>query len=180
MRSLKKRRRQAGGLPLPNLPDELPRKVKQQLRESYSSPVVATECGHLASGVAIVWLGDDWAVTDMRGMSAPTYCGACLSAMAIRCGWCGQAIFIGDPVTLYSRRDGGLPELPERAVIYDQARNTLVGCLGWNCAETGADRAGFWLPDSQNPGQGYVKLYESLYSRAARKGVVIVEDLSRP
>jgi hypothetical protein len=110
----------------------------------------------------------------------PEFCGDCLTAMAIRCGWCGQTIFIGDPVTLYSRSNGELPILPDRAVIYDQVRGTLVGCLGWDCADTGADRAGLWLPDPKNPGRGHVKLHESLYSRAAREGVVIVEDLSRP
>lgn len=162
MGTLKKRRRQAGGLPLPRLPDELPSRAKQQLYKSYSNPVVATECGHLASLVAIVWLDDDWVITDMSGMSAPVYCDACLSAVAIRCGWCARPIFIGDPVTLYSRRDGTLPDMVEHAVVYDQERATVVGCLGWGCADTGADRAGFWLPDPANPGYGYVKSLKSL------------------
>lgn len=73
------------------------------------------------------------------------YCHRCLEKMAIRCAWCGEVIFIGDPVTLYSPRDAEC-QMPEYAVLYNKDHNSYVGCLRWNCAETGADRAGFWYP----------------------------------
>ncbi len=73
------------------------------------------------------------------------YCHRCLEKMAIRCAWCGGVIFIGDPITLYSPRDKDR-KIPEYAVLYDKEHNSYVGCLRWNCAETGADRAGSWYP----------------------------------
>lgn len=167
-------------LPLPKLPAGLSKVEVRKVCRAYAQPVRATECGHLAARIAVVWLGEESIITDMGSMPAPTYCGTCLASMAIRCAWCGRAIFIGDPVTLYFQSSGELHILPDRAVVYDQARKTLVGCLGRNCADTGADRAGFWMPDPENPGQGYVELHESLYSRAERDGVVIVEDISKP
>lgn len=155
------------GLDMPRLPDRLDRKAVRELREAYANPVMAG-CGHLTSRDVIVWLDDECTVTSMSSQVKPEVCGDCLTAMVIRCAWCGRAIFIGDPVTLYSARSGELPELPDRAVVFDQDRATLVGCLGGNCADTGADRVGFWIPDPTNPGHGHVRLHESLYLRAAR------------
>ncbi len=73
------------------------------------------------------------------------YCHKCLGKMVIKCAWCGGVIFIGDPITLYSpvKKDF---EIPEHAVIYKEKPLQLIGCLRWDCAETGADRMGFWLP----------------------------------
>jgi hypothetical protein len=78
------------------------------------------------------------------------YCHACLSRMAILCAWCGKPIFIGDPVTLYIPKDSGY-RLREGSKIYCENPLQLVGCLRWECAESGADRAGFWYP----PGEVY-------------------------
>jgi len=74
------------------------------------------------------------------------YCLECLGKMAIRCAWCGDPIFIGDAVTLYSPTKPNDVKMPEHAVVHDEikGRKRYVGCLGWNCAETGGDRAGFW------------------------------------
>jgi len=73
------------------------------------------------------------------------YCHKCLGEMSIRCAWCGEVIFIGDPITLYSpvKKDH---KLPDYAVLYNKEENQYVGCLGWDCAQTGGDRAGFWVP----------------------------------
>ncbi|MEI8103969.1 MAG: hypothetical protein WCG84_03675 [Candidatus Moraniibacteriota bacterium] len=72
-----------------------------------------------------------------------SHCHRCLEKMTIRCAWCGLPIFIGDPVTLYSPRDKDM-EMPEYAVRYKN--NAFVGCLRWACADSGADRSGFWYP----------------------------------
>ncbi len=76
-------------------------------------------------------------------------CPECLLAMATRCAWCGRPIFIDDPITLYVPTKPGF-QIPEYAVRYGEppeghSHPALVGCLGWNCAETGMDRAGFWV-----------------------------------
>jgi hypothetical protein len=172
---------------MPPIPKRLDRKAIRQLQNAYAHPVRA-RCGHLTSLQAIVWRGDEAKVTDMSSQDQPEVCGDCLAAMAISCAWCGEAIFIGDPVTLYSARREKIAELPEGAVLYlpdymeggSRAYITAVGCLGWNCADTGADRAGFWLPDPNRPGHGYVKPVESMYTRAMRDGIAIVEDMSKP
>ena len=36
-------------------------------------------------------------------------------------------------------------QIPEYAVVYSRKPLQLVGCLGWDCAESGVDRAGFWV-----------------------------------
>ena len=75
------------------------------------------------------------------------YCHACIEKMAIRCAWCGKPIFIGDPVTLYSPNKGF--EIPEYAVRYSEDPLRLVGCLRWDCADSGIDRSGFWIPPGE-------------------------------
>ena len=70
------------------------------------------------------------------------YCHHCLEEMTIQCAWCGKAIFIGDPVTLYSKNKDC--KIPDYAVLYkEHGHDAYVGCLRWDCADTGADRAGF-------------------------------------
>lgn len=84
------------------------------------------------------------------------YCHQCIEKMAIQCAWCGHTIFIGDPITLYSPRDEDF-EVPEHAIFYQEDSLQLVGCLRWNCADSGADRMGFWLPP------GIVQRVQSAY-----------------
>lgn len=113
------------------------------------------------------------------------YCLDCIGKMAIRCGWCGEPIFIGDPVTLYSPRSvekfnaawegefafptvtdeaTGL-RLPETAVVYQPTHGrsypTIVGCGRVTCADTGADYAGTWLPGTD--GKGWVERRRTPY-----------------
>jgi hypothetical protein len=174
-------------LAMPPIPERLDRKAIRQLQIFYAHPVMA-RCGHLTSLQVIVWHGDEAKVTDMSSQDQPEVCGDCLAAMAICCAWCGKAIFIGDPVTLYRAPREKIAELPEGAVSYlpdymeggSRAYITAVGCLGWSCADTGADRAGFWLPDPNRPGHGYVEPVESMYDLAMRDGIAIVEDTSKP
>lgn len=102
------------------------------------------------------------------------YCHRCLERMAIKCAWCGKAIFIGDPITLYTPIDKDF-KAPEYAVVHCNNPLQLVGCLRWNCAQTGADRAGFWYPP------GKVMRVPSPLEMAMQSGdMVIVEDLSNP
>lgn len=75
------------------------------------------------------------------------YCFGCLGEKVIRCAWCGDPIFPGDPITLYAPKDVANFTLREGAVLYDQEKTQVVGCLRWDCADTGADVAGHWTPD---------------------------------
>ncbi len=102
------------------------------------------------------------------------YCHRCLEKMAIRCAWCGGVIFIGDPITLYSPRDRNR-KMPDYAVLHNKEHNSYVGCLRWNCAESGADRAGFWYP----PGQ-VMRVPSPLEMAMQNGGMICVSDLSDP
>lgn len=63
---------------------------------------------------------------------------------SIKCAWCGKIILCGDPITLYTPCQKDF-KIPKHAVVYKKSPLQLVGCLRWNCAESGVDRAGFWL-----------------------------------
>lgn len=102
------------------------------------------------------------------------YCHKCLEAMAIPCAWCGKAILVGDPITLYSPRDKSY-QPPPGAVVYQQKPLQLVGCIRWDCAETGADRSGFWHP----PGQVY-RVASALEMVLATNDVVMINNLRDP
>ena len=91
--------------------------------------------------------------------------------MAIRCAWCGKPIFIGDPVTLYSSAEKNF-QIPEYAVRYSENPIKLVGCMRWDCAETGADRCGFWLP----PGVVH-RVLSPIEQMMATGTVVVVADV---
>lgn len=100
------------------------------------------------------------------------YCHRCLEKMAIRCAWCGEVIFIGDPITLYTPDENF--KAPEYSVVYKNDPLQLVGCLRWDCAESGADRIGFWLPP------GKVEKIMSPIEQCFRSGQsVVVMDLSK-
>lgn len=76
-----------------------------------------------------------------------SFCHDCIGSMTIRCAWCGKPIFLGDMVTLRSaggrRRD---QTIPDHAVILNAKARILVGCPRPECADTGSDYAGFWVP----------------------------------
>lgn len=73
----------------------------------------------------------------------PSHCHKCVEKMVIRCAWCGEPILIGDPITLYTPTKDF--EIPKYAMVYKEDPKRLVGCLRLDCADTGADRVGFWV-----------------------------------
>lgn len=90
----------------------------------------------------------------------PDYCLDCIGKMTIQCAWCENKITIGSPITLYTPKDSY--EVPDHAVPYTEGDSgALVGCLGWECADTGGDRAGFWLPGED--GKGYVQRVPTVF-----------------
>jgi len=109
------------------------------------------------------------------------YCIQCLKKMIIRCAWCGKPIFPADPITLYMPRESY--NIPSYAIFYSEKPVRLVGCLRWNCADTGADRAGFWLPPgvifrALSPAE--LALIKSLKEKEEKvlSSVVVVNDVS--
>ncbi len=99
------------------------------------------------------------------------FCHACLEATVIPCAWCQKPIWPYYPITLYSPRDPNFKP-PEKSVVYSHDPLLLVGCLRWECADGGVDRAGFWMPP------GYVqRVMSPLELCIAKDDVVIVNDL---
>lgn len=138
----------------------------------------ATLCGHTTKqqGIVTAFGKESALVMPINEQGSVDYCLSCIGKMAIQCAWCKEPIFIGDPVTLYIYPEDKL--IPEHAVVHDANRRTVVGCLRWNCAETGADRTGFWLPDSKNHGKGCVLRVPSPLEEAMATGeAVSVGDL---
>ncbi len=106
----------------------------------------------------------------------PDYCLECIAGMAIQCAWCENTIGIGDPVTLYIPKKSY--QTPSHAVRYHEDERCLVGCLGLNCADTGADRQGFWMP----PGNVHrvPSPIEMIMSGGKDCSVIIVNDIHDP
>lgn len=102
----------------------------------------------------------------------PVCCEKCFEQAIIACAWCGLDIYPGSPVTLYSPVDKGNFQKPERAAFYDKEKMILVGCLRWACADTGADRAGFWTHEKK-----VERMMSPLEACLARGEAVVVEDL---
>ncbi len=103
------------------------------------------------------------------------WCLECLGKMAVKCAWCEQVIFIGDPITLYTPAKADF-KLPADATLYKQEPLQVVGCLRMSCADTGADCAGFWVPGDD--GKGCVHRVVSPLELAMSSGeAVFVGDL---
>lgn len=151
-------------------------------------------CGHTAKWKTVLTIHGLTGV--FRAPSKPPdYCPECFAKAAIKCAWCGGTILPGDPITLYSpgpptelffsTKEPGVAQqqrkqedfvVPEHAVVYQrEPRLVLVGCLGWDCADTGADRAGFWVM----PGKvkRVATVYEMLMATGG-EGSIIIGDLS--
>ena len=108
---------------------------------------VKADCGHKTRLYDKISVFDKNGKQDFLGITIttkkPKYCHKCYEKMVIRCAWCGGSILPNDPITLYSPIDGY--KIPEYAVIYKEDPEQFVGCLRWGCAESGGDRAGFWV-----------------------------------
>ena len=130
-------------------------------------------CGHVTKKKTFVTSPDGdswWFHTRAKG---DDYCSECFKEAMIVCAWGEKLIAPGDPVTLYTPRDPDF-RLPEGAAIYkEKPRPQMVGCLRWDCADTGADRTGFWVM----PGK-VERVVSPMEMAMASNDVVIVSDLS--
>lgn len=114
---------------------------------------VASKCGHRTYRTGKVSAFGHTIKTKMpkNDDGSFDYCLGCIGKMAIRCAWCGESIFVGDPITLYTPGEGF--EIPAHAVVHKEDPLQLVGCLRWDCAQTGGDMAGTWIPDHDEKGR---------------------------
>lgn len=141
----------------------------------------ATKCGHRTKRVGRATVFDDRPIFSMplNDLGSVDYCLDCIGDMSIRCAWCEKIITVGSPVTLYSPKDKDF-KIPDHAVVYKKKDPLqLVGCLGWNCAHTGGDRAGFWMPG--NDGKGVVERVPTAWEAVMASGgnsVMIISDLN--
>lgn len=144
--------------------------------EPQDESIYLARCGYETRLVDTVKIFDEMFEVETKLRDGqPDYCLDCLVKMSIQCAWCGGLIYPGDPITLYRASPSVLDETrPDYAVAYlDGEQLCYVGCLGLLCAESGADRAGFWVAP------GKVKRVASpLELAVASREMVIVSDLS--
>jgi len=155
--------------------------VKSWFKRHFGRTLVATQCGHetkLVGQVSAFNRKTTLTIHPPKG-EKPGYCHSCLGLMSIRCAWCGEPIFIGDPITLYTPTESNF-KIPDHAVVHKQDPLQLVGCLGWDCALSGIDRAGFWVP--RDDGKGCVRQVPSpleiILNAKTTQNVVIIDDLT--
>lgn len=125
------------------------------------------KCGHLTSQKATLnAFGEKCEIKILSPKDEIEFCHDCLEKMTIRCAWCGKPIFIGDIVTLYTPNKDF--KIPNYAITYSKDPLQLVGCGRTNCAETGADYCGNWLPP------GKVKRFPSVIEMAMATGRPVI------
>jgi hypothetical protein len=104
------------------------------------------ECGHETKQTDFVRAFGETIQTKVLIINGKIeYCHKCLEKMVVKCPWCGRPIFIGDMVTLYSPTKKEY-QVPVGTVVFCEDPLTLVGCQRSDCAESGADYAGQWIP----------------------------------
>jgi hypothetical protein len=134
------------------------------------------DCGHKAKWKTMLTIHGSSGVYTLG--KKHDYCPQCYVKGAIKCAWCGSTITPGDAITLYTPRDKDF-EVPEHAVVYKRTPHLqLVGCLGWDCADSGMDRSGFWVMPGKV--QRVASPMEMMMYGNPNNEVLIVSDLSDP
>ena len=129
----------------------------------------ANICGHKTHKKGFMLGGESTSIMEMplAKNGHPDYCLDCIGKMGIRCAWCGEPITIWSPVTLYTPKKEF--KIPDYAVAYGEGeQKALIGCLRWDCADTGADLCGYWVPP------GVVKRISSSLEIAMQTGKMVM------
>lgn len=139
----------------------------------------AVRCGHRTKRTGAVSAFGYTTITKMprNKNGSIDYCLDCIGKMAIQCAWCGNPIFIGDPITLYTPNSNKF-QIPEHAIVYNKKPLQLVGCFDWDCVESDADRAGLWLPNED--GAGHVHRVPTAYEAilgVKKSPMIIIRDV---
>ena len=110
---------------------------------------ITADCGHETKEEDKVSAFGEDILTKLPIENGKTsYCHKCIEKMVRQCAWCKRPIFIGDYLTLYTPAKKDFV-IPEYAVVYSKDPLQLVGCQRTDCAETGADYCGEWLPPGE-------------------------------
>lgn len=111
-----------------------------------------SKCDHRTKRTGIISAFGERIITQMplNDTGSVDWCLKCIEKEAIQCAWCTRPIFIGNPITLYSTESD---KVPKHATVFDRKPIQLVGCLDLNCADTGGDRAGFWIVGDDGKGK---------------------------
>lgn len=142
-------------------------------------------CHQVSEATGRVEAFDDYTETTMpkNADGGFDFCHACLGQMAIRCWICDRTIFVGDPITLYVPSDP-FRWIPPHAAIYSLEHMEIVGCGRTDCAESGVDYRGNWVPSkTQREGrwvggvQRRVDLLQQMLENGERE--IVINDLSR-
>lgn len=133
-----------------------------------SKPKMA-KCGHRTLTKGIMSAFGEIEAIEIRDKDLP-FCVDCLAKMAIQCAWCKRPIFIGNFVTLYNTAGKKDFVAPKHAVVYSKDPLALVGCQRTDCAHSGSDYLGYWIP----PGQ--VMRIESTIERSIRTGRAVIRN----
>lgn len=135
--------------------------------------VIAKKCGHRTKKKGTIT-----AFRDKRRIQIPEnedgsvdYCLGCLQRMTTKCYWCGEPIFIGDPVAIDTPGEEHTP--PSSYSVYKKDPLKVIVCLGYGCGDGAIDRSGFWQP----PGEVYLVLSPA---EQCKQNTVPVTDLSKP
>jgi hypothetical protein len=99
------------------------------------------QCGHKTPAEGEVKaFGDAITMVMPRNLKKKhTMCPSCLAKKAICCAWCGQAIFVGEPVTLFVATAGGVEPKPDSML---HGGDRLVGCLRPKCKQPNVSAVG--------------------------------------
>jgi len=146
-------------------------KTKYLFYKFFGKYYIATKCGHKTKKVEKV---DVFGEIFFLLVYKTYYCADCLAKMSIRCAWCGQSIKVGDAITLNTPIHKSF-KIHDYAVKYSEDPLLLVGCLRWECADGGLDRAGFW----EIPGK-VARVLSPLEMMMATDDCVIVNNLTDP
>lgn len=122
-------------------------KIWISMTHPFRPTYTANVCGHKTEQKGFMHEFENITIMQMplAENGKPDYCLECIGNMSIKCAWCANPISIGSPITLYTPKDTF--KVPDYAVAYtENGSKALVGCLGWDCARTGADMCGRWMP----------------------------------
>lgn len=140
-----------------------------------------TECGHKTKALGTWNAHGEERLIDLNVESGSTpYCHNCIEKMTIQCAWCGLPIFVADPISLSFCTDPDWAQ-PDYAVEHATGnRMSLVGCMRWDCADSGLSFAGHWA----TPGKVQKAVTPIMLAmQAAEAGVetpIIFNDISDP
>ena len=117
------------------------------LKNLFARTYIANVCNHPTKREGKTEsFGECYAIVmPLAGNGRPDYCLECIGKMAIKCGWCGQLIHIGDFVTPYLPR----PNMPDYTRYHQDGpglARTVIGCCRASCREFPGDEHGQWLP----------------------------------